>query len=345
MQIVFLLKNSNWILFLFIFLSHTMVAQGTLTKPSIFDLLGGKGLRETTLKLNMQEMESKRKSVANFPGVLSFTDSLGQSSTWKVDLVVRGKFRRMTCGFPPLEIQFPKIQLTEAGLAKHRDYKLVTHCLLDEAQSDQIILREHLVYKMYNLITSNSLRTQLLRISYVDVNDKHANKLTRYAILIEDEDELGDRLKAVDCGDCRVIGSAEMPVDQENLMAVFQYFIGNTDWSVTGRRNVKVYKPKEGGLMIPVPYDFDWSGFVDAPYAVPTAALKKTDVRQRVFQGFPATKETIDKTIALLEQKQNMLFQLIDDDAFLEKQVKNNLKKYLQSFYNRDAAKIPHSSK
>ncbi len=332
----------NWFCGCFILLCCSIWGQKS-AKHSLFDLLANNGMREVTLNLDLKEMESNRKTVVSFPGVFNFSDSLGQSSNWDVELVVRGKFRRMSCDFPPLEIEFSKTQLEERGLSKRRSHKLVTHCLSEEAASNQIMLREYLIYRMYNILTEKSLRAQLLRINYVDSKAPQKKKLIRYAILIEDEDDLGSRLNAEDCGSCRIILPAEVVSADENVMSVFQYFIGNTDWSMTGRRNVKVYKPKDGSLMVPVPYDFDWSGFVDAPYAVPNGVLKLDNVRERLFQGFPISKAALSKTMELFEQKKEALFQCIDDFQWLEKGVKNNLKKYLQSFYTRDAAKIPYT--
>lgn len=335
-------KLINWFCGCFILLSCPIWSQ-TSAKHSLFDLIANNSLREVTLKLDLKEMERNRKTVVTFPGVFIFSDSLGQSSNWDVELVVRGKFRRMSCDFPPLELKFSKAQLEERGLSKRRDHKLVTHCLADEKASDQIMLREYLIYRMYNILTDKSLRAQLLQVNYVDVKEPQKKKLTRYAILIEDEDDLGSRLNAEDCGSCRIIQPEDVISTDENVLSVFQYFIGNTDWSMTGRRNVKVYKPKDGTLMVPVPYDFDWSGFVDASYAVPNGALNLENVRERLFQGFPITKAALAKTLELFEQKKETLFQYIDDYPWLEKGVKNNLKKYLQSFYNRDAAKIPYT--
>jgi hypothetical protein len=65
---------------------------------------------------------------------------------------------------------------------------------------------------------------------------------------------------------------------------LFQYAIGNTDWSVVHGHNVLLVE-SEAGLVTPVPYDFDFSGLVDAAYATVSPQLSITHVRQRVFRG------------------------------------------------------------
>jgi hypothetical protein len=39
---------------------------------------------------------------------------------------------------------------------------------------------------------------------------------------------------------------------------------------------------------VPVPYDFDWSGLVDAPYAGPPEGIPIQNVRQRNYRGYCA---------------------------------------------------------
>lgn len=74
---------------------------------------------------------------------------------------------------------------------------------------------------------------------------------------------------------------------------LFQYLIGNTDWDVLAGpgpdaccHNVRVIGSEEPRVRIPVPYDFDSAGLVDAEYAAPHAKLPIRSVTQRLFRGF-----------------------------------------------------------
>ena len=63
--------------------------------------------------------------------------------------------------------------------------------------------------------------------------------------------------------------------------------IGNTDWSVPNQHNCKVLSGmniEHSDLGTIVPYDFDYSGLVDADYAVPYEGLALESVRERRYR-------------------------------------------------------------
>ena len=55
---------------------------------------------------------------------------------------------------------------------------------------------------------------------------------------------------------------------------MFQYMIANTDWSTTFLHNAKLIQLNDTKKYIPLAYDFDMAGFVDAPYAVADPSLE-----------------------------------------------------------------------
>ena len=69
----------------------------------------------------------------------------------------------------------------------------------------------------------------------------------------------------------------------------FQFLIGNTDFSSTNQHNEKLIYLKGNDAIIPIPYNFDMSGLVDASYAVVSQVqgevLDITSVRQRLYRG------------------------------------------------------------
>ena len=69
-------------------------------------------------------------------------------------------------------------------------------------------------------------------------------------------------------------------------MAVFQYMIGNTDWSAEFLHNIKAIAFDSLSIPSVVPYDFDHAGIVDAPYALPAEQLQLTSIRERRFRGY-----------------------------------------------------------
>jgi len=198
----------------------------------------------------------------------------------KVDLRTRGIFRLKRCSFPPIRIDVPARKVEGTPFAGQDKIKLVTHCQGD-GSSERNLLKEYALYRAFNALTDTSFRVRLARITYIDTT--RADTVTRYGFLIESDDELARRL-----------GAAELVADKVpdfvtdtsymTLVAVFQYLIGNTDWSVWGRHNIVILRDTLG--MLAVPYDFDFSGAVGAHYAVPPEQLPIKSVRERLYRGY-----------------------------------------------------------
>ena len=230
---------------------------------------------------------SGEKSVQEHAATLT---AAGESHA--ITLAARGKTRRLKekCSFPPLRIAFTEKPDKGSLFHKQGRIKLVTHCRNHDA-AEQTMLREYAAYRLYNRITPESFRVRLARISYVDDGKLVA---TRLGFFIEDGDDAARRLgkKEIDTGDIPV---AQLDQTDAARYALFQYMIGNTDWSMVlgpegadcchNSRLFGADKAVRTGLT-PVPYDFDNAGLVDAIYAAPHPRLKTQSVKTRVYRGF-----------------------------------------------------------
>lgn len=189
-------------------------------------------------------------------------------------LVVRGNFRRDAkhCQFPPLYVDFPKKKVNDTPFAGQNNLKLVTNC-----QDEAYVVREYLVYKLYSIITDLSFRTRLARVTYVD-SAKTRPTETRWGFLIEDEDDVARRNALREYKPEMSSGGA----DSVSLatMAVFEFMIGNIDWEVSIRHNVRLMTGPGQSLPRVVPYDFDHAVIVDAPYA-----SRADNTGQRIYRG------------------------------------------------------------
>ena len=126
------------------------------------------------------------------------------------------------------------------------------------------MLKEHLAYQIYNALTDKSLRARLARMTYHDTSGR-TESLTRYAFFVEHFDSLAKRHDAVVWKPERFDVLDADPVEMATL-DVFEYMIGNTDWSAVFNHNVVLIRDAAGRATA-VPYDFDFSGLVDAEYA------------------------------------------------------------------------------
>ncbi len=148
-----------------------------------------------------------------------------------VKVRVRGRYRRTHCVMPPLKLKFNKEWLRAHGLNDHNDFKLVTHCLDGEAGMDAL-LREQLAYQLYAQLTGRSLRTQLVDITYHDSNT--GTDIKSRAILIEDTDEMAERLNGRECDECYNTPLDRYTTGSAELLTLFQYMIGNNDLPACG---------------------------------------------------------------------------------------------------------------
>src|SRR5690606_36094724 len=139
-------------------------------------------------------------------------------------------------------------------------------------------------FKLYNELTDNSFKAQLVKVKYCD-SEKKQEPIERFGFLIEHPRELADRM------DGRILGEAygvpkNIHLPAYKVFTLFQYMIGNTDWGLSNRHNVELVECQVDGvrLPVPVPYDFDFCGLVDAPYAIPHHSHRIQDVKERFFQ-------------------------------------------------------------
>ncbi len=120
------------------------------------------------------------------------------------------------------------------------------------------------------------------------------------------------------------------------MVVIFQYMIGNTDWSVPKNHNIKLLADKEDSSAKPfvVPYDFDYSGLVNTDYAVPAPALNLENVTQRLYRGFPRTMAELQAVLKIYQQQKGNIYTMIKNFEPLDKQNKKEMMYYLDNFYD-----------
>jgi hypothetical protein len=280
-------------------------------------------------QLNQDRDRARRRS---FPGVLTVTAADGQTRSIPVTLRTRGKSRLnpRTCTFVPLRVEFPKEEMESTPFDGQEALKLVTHCRNDGLH-EQYLLREYLAYRVLNVLTPRSFRARLARATYVDsVKDKTV--ATRPALWLESEKDVARRLEG------RV---TEMPgrhfhqLDAESLtlMMMFEYMIGNTDFSIYALHNVRLVRDATG-VLYPVPYDFNNSGLVDAHYAIPSPRLPIKSVVERLYRGPCRSPQELEAVLARFRAAGAKVMDLFDEVPDLDKTHRRKAKSYLEDFYS-----------
>lgn len=303
----------------------------TAIQNSIFDELHYQEMVEVTLEFNLSEALGDRKNQDKHAAIFSYQDQLGQLQTWNIKVEQRGRFRRMKCeNFPPIKLNFKKRDLAEAGLIEFDDMKLVTHCVNDAEQAKQLLVKEYLAYKIYNQVTNLSFRVQFLKINYKDVLSGKVD--IQYGILIEDNAQLRDRLNADKDEKAYNLSPDKYNSKQIKVVALFNYMIGNSDWSIQEMRNVKVLV--KGGKRILVPYDFDFAGLVDAPYVQLKPEHKITSSKDRIFLGFRDDASDLKSARRYFKFKREPILKTIKECSLLSKGNKKEMIQYINSFYD-----------
>lgn len=280
----------------------------------------------------------ERSDTEYLEGLLYYADGNGAEQALDLKLRARGRYRRKpdTCSFPPVRLNFRKGQVERTPFAGVDKLKLVTHCK-NPGSYEQNVLEEYLAYRILNVVTDRSFRARLLHIDWVD-SERDGDADRRYAFLIEDDDLLGARLGTARAGPQHIAWDLLQP-EQAALVSVFQYLIGNTDFSmIAGPKdescchNVVLFTG-EYGRYLPIPYDFDFAGLVNARYATPNPRLKIRRVTARLYRGNCSLNPHVEGALARIMARREPIMALIDAVPGMESRTRETARRYLGRFY------------
>jgi len=274
------------------------------------------------------------ESTKRYPGVLNVMGTDGKPHDINVQLSARGHFRRMArnCSWVPLRVEFDKDQkaaLAGTPFEGQEKLKLGTGCE-DSKDFEQITLKEYLAYPIYQTLTPLSFRARLAKATYVE--DKSQKKLTtRTALFLEDDSDVAKRFGG------RIV---ELPriefkdLEPESLTrtTLYEYAIGNTDYSIYALHNVKIVQTPDRKLHL-VPYDFDLGGIVNAPYAVPDRRLGLRTVVDRLYRGPCRTVDEFEAVAAGMREKKAEMIGLVENQKDLDGSHRSQVKDYIESFF------------
>ncbi len=325
------LNTTISLIFIFgLFLGSAIHAQDP-AKQTIFDAMSFEDPLDIEIETDLKLLVDQKQTNEYQPAKLSYKDASGKVQTWELKIRSRGKFRRKICVFPPLKLNFSKTALLEKGLAKDDELKLVTHCI-DGADGKEYILRELLVYKLYQIISSYYFRTHLVMVKYRDSKD--GTKITNAGFLMEDDKTMANRYNAKICDNCFSPSKDSLNVSEANKMALFEYMVSNTDWSIPMVRNLKMLNFKDQvSKKVLIPYDFDFSGVVNASYALPNSDYRQVSIRERIFLGLPGTDADLKETIQFFQSKKKELLACVRTFRRLSPESKDDISQYLLSFF------------
>lgn len=195
---------------------------------------------------------------------------------------LRGKFRRMKCTMPPLLLNFKKSTLRQLGLNSIDEIKLVTHCM-ESQEGQENLQEERLCYQIYETLTPYAYRTIWATVEYHDVSDPQ-RVIISTGFLLEPDKVISARLGLTEKKKYNM-SQDSLHFESYNTAAVFNFLIGNRDWSVVGSRNIKLFYDSLKTQYVIIPYDFDYANVVGASYRRETLTDPMTHPFDRVYEG------------------------------------------------------------
>jgi hypothetical protein len=258
---------------------------------------------------------------------LSYIDDKGETVALPIKAKVRGNFRRSpsNCSFPPLLINFPKNEVKNT-LFEHQDkLKLVTECL-----NEDLVFHEYLAYEIYNIVSDFSFRARLTEVTYIDsLGKKEPDK--EFGILLENETDVAKRNAAKNTY-MKNVSTPQYDTLQMLTVFLFEYLIANNDWSIPALHNIKQFT-KTGKLFLPVPYDFDHSGVVEANYALPPPQLEIASVRERLYRGLNYPPSVFQQVFDKFNSVKPQIYALYQGNPLLSASYIKRTLKYFDEFY------------
>ncbi|MBT8084504.1 MAG: hypothetical protein HKN35_14520 [Woeseia sp.] len=291
-----------------------------------------------TIEAPLRVISDQRDSDEYHQGKLRYVESNGEMQELDVKMRARGRYRRIpdTCDFPPIRLNFAKKAVKKTLFARQDKLKLITHCRSRSDRHEQVILREYLTYRFWQEMTDYSFRVRLLKINWID-SERPDDATERYGFLLEDEMRLGKRI-GMELSNVRKVAANSLLADHSALLGVYEYMIANTDFSMLMGpaeefccHNVVLYKAPEGH--VPIPYDFDFAGLVNAPYATPNPKLRLRSVRTRLYRGRCEHNDRVDAAIEQFQSKREDLYKLVDSQPGMHPKYRKSVKKFLDAFY------------
>ena len=290
------------------------------------------------LDLPLRDLLRRAKSKPTVQGVLRYIDSDGTSVELEVKVTTRGKSRLEQCSLPPLSIHLNPQQVGSTIFNGQTKLKLVTQCHRD-SRNRRYLMQEYAIYRAYNLLTAYSFRVRMLQVTYRDTGKRRNKDKVQPAFFIESREAVAER-HAMRTIDANWVNLGQLEPGQLSLLSLFQYLIGNTDWSArkgpgTERccHNGKVIAPldsDEGWVVLP--YDFDQSGIINTNYSAPSDLLPIRSVRQRLYRGFCASNVLLDTTVVTFNENRTAIEALFGTASESTSANKSALK-YVQGFY------------
>jgi thiamine biosynthesis lipoprotein len=323
------------LLLMLVLVGRPSVAEGQAASrsgdaPPAPNLFAADSIVHVTIEADFSALVGDRTDSPDREGLV-----VADGSSLPVRIRTRGEFRLdpANCAFPPLRIELDEAAQPGSLMQGQDELKIVSSCRPGRPAYDQLVFLEYLAYRTYSIITDEAFRVRLVELTLVDRAGVRETA-TRPAFFIEEDQALAERLGGAvfDLEEGSNLPSAAFQARARTRSAIFLYMIGNTDWSAVAGHNVEILDV--GGGALPVPYDFDSSGIVDAPYATIAPDLGLSNVRERRYRGWCSNSFVTAQVLEEFREKREPILGLWRSTHWLDEDGRARSVRYLESFYD-----------
>ena len=301
-------------------IAGTVIGQN-LPAISLFESDSLVHIRMTT---DMKLLVKKKQKEEYQPARIEIVSAAGDTAAYDIKIKSRGETRKKVCTLPPIKVKFSKKDFSSNKL------KWVLPCSNNDGD-DQSVLKEYMAYQLYQILSDNGFKTELIRVEYIDTG-RDGKSFVRYGFVIEDVESVADRIGGREYSP-KYLNTNVLDEDQLALFNMFQYMIANTDWAIQNRHNLKAFTDPATKSVLIIPYDFDYAGFVDTHYAVVHESLPMEDVRERYNKGYCISEEMCKKYTSLFISKKEEILEMCRDFAYFNNKTRKSTDFYLKQFF------------
>lgn len=287
------------------------------------------------LRYSNKDMKRETNDSTYLQSMVWFKEANASWDSLPVDLRARGNFRRANCYFAPLKLKLGKAHTKGSLFQGNEKIKLVLPCLLDRNSGDYV-LKEYLAYKLYECVGTYHFKTRLTHIELFEERGKRKIERNLLGFMLEDMDQVAERYYGKEIK--RIIHPLQYDAIASLQNAFFEYMIANTDYSTKQQHNQKILFAEK--RIIPVPFDFDMCGMVNAPYAAVTNIQNLsgsiTQVTERIYKGYEREEAQLYEVRQLfLENKEKMLEEVTAvKDLFQDKNQYSQALAFINAFFD-----------
>ncbi len=287
------------------------------------------------IEMPMKTIVNDARDRPEVTGVLRYTDA-GSEVVLDFTMSTRGNSRLRTCRFPPLSLNLKKKQVEGTLFEGQNKLKIVTRCKSSKLY-ERYLFQEYGIYGGFNQLTEKSIRARLLSITFKDSEGDRED--TQPAFFLESDNEVAERL-SMEPIKSPTINPAQIDSSHASILALYQYLIANTDWSMLKgpgsdpcchNGKVIITPGTENGWIV-LPYDFDQAGLIYTDYSMPADGLGLRSVRQRLFRGRCLNLEHLDESIARFNELRSQIeVALLPPN--IDRRSRKRALKYINTFY------------